>query len=73
MQDSTVASGSFSPKVIVPLVPRARARAAMHINNEKVLREQLIYKAFHEVNIVTARAGTVSGMSGDNYFRGKGS
>ena len=54
-------------------MPRARARAAMHINNEKVLREQLIYKAFHEVNIVTTRAGTASGTSGDNYFRGKGS
>ena len=40
------------------------ALAAMLIKNEKVLREQLIYEAFHEVNIVTAHAGTASGMSG---------
>ena len=36
----------------------------MLINNEKVLWEQLIYKAFHEVNIVTARAETAGGTSG---------
>ena len=33
-------------------------------NNEKVYWEQLNYKASHEVNIVTARAGTASGTSG---------
>ena len=48
-----------------------RARAAMLINNEKVLWEQLIYKAFHKVNIVTARAGTATGTSGIITFGGK--
>ena len=37
-------------------------------NNEKVLREQLIYKAFHEVYVVTARAGTANGTSGIMTF-----
>ena len=32
-------------------------------NYEKVLWEQLNYEAFHEVNKVTARAGTASGTS----------
>ena len=34
---------------------------------------QLIYKAFHEVNIVTAHAGTASGTSGISTFGGKDS
>ena len=37
----------------------------------KVLWEQLIYKAFHEVNIVTARAGTARGTSGIISFEEK--
>ena len=36
----------------------------MLTNNEKFLWEQLICKAFREVNIVTAHAGIALGMSG---------
>ena len=43
----------------------------MLISNEKVLEKQLLYEAFHEVNIVTAHAGTASGKSGIITFREK--
>ena len=52
-------------KVIIPLVPRASQHRPLHPPVLKNFFESNLYfKGFHEVNRITARAGTARGTSG---------
>ena len=60
-----VASGSFSPKVIISLVPRASQHGPLRPPTLKNFFENnLNFKGFHEVSGIRTRAGTALGTSG---------
>ena len=60
-----VASGSFLPKVIIPLMPRASQHGPLHPPALKTfLESNFNFKGFHEVSRMLAPAGTVRGTNG---------
>ena len=59
------ASGSFSPKVIISLMPHASQLGPLRPPALKNFFESnLDFKGFHEVHRIKARAGTASGTNG---------
>ena len=59
-----VASGSFSPKVIISLVPRELDGPLRPPELKKFFESNLNIEGFHEVSRIIARPGTAHGTSG---------
>ena len=69
---SIVASGSFSRKIIISLVPHASQHGPIRPPALKDFSESNVnFKGFHEVNRITARARTARGTSGVITFMEK--